>query len=179
MPQSLVLLALALALVACRDADAPAPEPATGPPGETVVPEEPAARSGSGTLTLDGTTYPFDVLACDLSGETDDDYQTISGRGTTPEGERFDVFVSRDDSGGFLIHTVSFQTGEVIRGEGTVLEAQRMRMNGSWSSMRGGEAQPLVVIDGNRVTAEGRFSSDEALEATVTGRLEATCEQAW
>jgi|GEM_PF-3209605 len=179
MPRSLPLcLCLLLALTACRDAEAPdrsAPPPVTD--AAAAPPADPGARSaGEGTLTLDGTAYAFDVAICDLSGEADTDYQTLVGRGTTPEGEPFEVFVSRNDIGDILTHTVSYQTGDVRRTQGTVIEAQRMRMGGAWSSMRGGAAGPLIVIDGNRITAEGRFSSDDDLDATVPGRLEARCD---
>jgi hypothetical protein len=172
----LLPLCLALALAACTDADAP-PRDASQPVAqEAATPAPDAPSAGEGTLTLDGAAYPFTVVVCDLSGDADDAYQTLVGRGTTPEGEPFEVFVSRNDIGDILSHSVSFQTGDVRRGAGTVLEAQRMRMGGTWSSLRGGSSEPLVVITGNRVTAEGRFSSDDDLEATVPGRLEARCD---
>jgi hypothetical protein len=172
----LLPLCLVLTLVACTNADAP-PRDAEQPVAQEAATPAPDARSvGEGTLTLDGTSYPFTVIVCDLSGDADDEYQTLVGRGTTPEGEAFSVFVSRNDIGGILSHSVSYQKGDVRSGASTVLEAQRMRMGGTWSSLRGGSAEPLVVISGNRVTAEGRFSSDDDLDATVPGRLEARCD---
>jgi hypothetical protein len=169
-------LALALALAACTNADAPPGAAAQPVAQEAAAPASDARSSGEGTLTLDGTSYPFTVIVCDLSGDADDEYQTLVGRGTTPEGEAFSVFVSRNDIGGILSHSVSYQKGDVRSGASTVIEAQRLRMGGAWSSMRGGAAEPLIVIHGNRVTAEGRFSSDDDLEATVPGRLEARCD---
>jgi len=174
----LLPLCFALLFAACADAEAPT----TGtlaPTGPASAVGAPAAHSekasGEGALPLAGTSYAFDVAVCDLSGEADTDYQTLVGRGTAPDGEPFEVFVSRNDIGDILTHTVSYQSGDVRRGQGTVIAAQRMRMGGTWSSVRGGSAGPLVVIAGNRITAEGQFSSDDALSATVPGRLEAPC----
>jgi hypothetical protein len=63
----------------------------------------------------------------------------------------------------------------VRRGAGTVLEAQRMRHGNTWISTRGGPAAPLVEIEGNRITASGRFASDDAPDRVVDGTIEATC----
>jgi hypothetical protein len=154
--------------------------PDTDVPRVEAAHEEPAAATAGGeegTIRIGGTTYAFDVLACDVSGETDDDmYQTLSGRGTTPEGERFQVTVSRNDVAGMLVHTVSFAAGDVLRGEGTVREAQRMRHGQQWSSTFDGPAEPLIRIDSNRVTASGLFGSPDGSEAaSEPGSLEARC----
>jgi hypothetical protein len=171
--------ALALLVTACGGDDVPDPAAGTDRPAAAPAAEEaaaaPSADRGEGTLRLGETTYRFAVRACDFGGETDDMYQTLSGRGTTPEGEPFDVFVSRNDAGGMLVHTVSFQTGDVRRGAGTVLEAQRMRHGTGWMSTRGGPAEPLIRIDGNRLTASGRFTSDDDPDLAADGTIEATC----
>lgn len=135
---------------------------------------DPSLR-GEGFIVLDGARHDFDVIACDISGEVDEDYQTISGRGETSDGERFDVFVSRNDAGGILMHSVSFQTGNVAQGEGTVIEAQRMHMNGNWSDLHGGPNEPLIQISGSTVTAQGAFTVNEDLDNPIEGSLEATC----
>jgi hypothetical protein len=136
----------------------------------------PAGR-GSGTLRLGDTTYEFAVRACEFSGETDDRYQTLSGRGTTPEGEQFDVIASRNEVNDMPMHTVSFQTGDVRRGGGTVLEAKRMRHAGRWGATPGEPNEPLIRVTGNRIRAEGRFAPPDPsmAGAPVDGVLEATC----
>lgn len=136
---------------------------------------DPSGNRGEGTLVLDGVTYDFDVIACDFSGEADDTHQTVTGRGTTPEGEDFNLFVSRNDIGGLLAHTISFQMGDVASGGGTVIEAQRMRMNGTWNSLHDEPNEPLIQISGNTLTASGVFSVNDDLDDTMHGELTATC----
>lgn len=147
--------------------------------GSDDGPSGPSASRGEGTIVLGGTTHAFNVIACDFSGEVDDLYQTVSGKGTTSDGEDFDVFVSRNEveSAGQVIrvHTVSFQTGDVRSGGGTVIEAQRMFMNGSWTSLFDEPNEPLVKISGNTLTASGVFYVNDDLENTMSGSVTATC----
>lgn len=42
---------------------------------------------GSGTIVLGSNSYYFDVVACDLSGDYDDIYHTITGQGSLEDGE--------------------------------------------------------------------------------------------
>lgn len=171
----LATLAAVALLAACGSPDAPAtPDHDAAPLAETTT-EAPAGDRGQGTLQLGDTTYEFAVRACDVSGEADDMYQTISGRGTLDDGETFDVFVSRNEVQDMLSHTVSFQHGDVRTGQGTVFEANRVHSGGNWIDVHGGTAEPLVKIDGNRVTASGVFANDATGEQ-MEGRLEATCE---
>lgn len=137
---------------------------------------DPTGNAGEGTIILDDVTYEFDVIACDFSGETDDTHQTVSAGGTTPDGEDFDLFVSRNEVGGFLVHTVSFQTGDVGSGGGTVIQAQRMFSNGTWTSLHDEPDEPLIVIEGNTLTASGVFTVNDNLDDTVSGSVTATCD---
>jgi hypothetical protein len=168
-----LITAFALFVAACgptddRD-DFDADAPVAAAPGDQTL-------QGEGRLTLDTDTYDFAVEVCDFSGETDDDMiQTLVGTGQDADGEPFRVYASRNVVNDILVHTISFQQGDVRRGEGRVIEAQRMRMGETWNSVRGGVAAPLIEIDGDRLTATGRFSPDDDLDDTVDGRLEATC----
>jgi hypothetical protein len=178
---STLLIAASLFVLAGCGApeDVDSAPPHFGQPAPTTVEDEPAgarAADGEGTLQLGDDTYEFSVRACDFSGETDDVYQTVSGRGTTADGEPFDVFISRNEVSGILMHTVSFQTGDVRSGDGTVLEAQRMRSGDRWTSIHGDAAEPLIRIDGDRLTASGTFASD-ATGDSMQGRIEATCNR--
>jgi hypothetical protein len=170
-------LILALAVAACGaddgDTDDAADMDRIGQEAAGVI--DPAAPEGSGTLRLGADTHAFLVRACDVSGDVDDIYQTLSGRGQTELGENFDVFVSRSEAAGVLVHTVSFQQGDVATGRGTVLEAQRMRHGDDWISTQGGPAEPLIEIDGQSITASGIFASPDGSGAPVQGELEATC----
>jgi hypothetical protein len=180
-PSQSLVVAVTLLFAACGTDDANraattgtgGAEPATA---EAPAPGATTASRGSGTLRLGQTTYPFEVRICDLSGETDDMYQTMSGRGTTPEGESFDIHASRNDAGGMLVHTVSFQRGDVLRGAGTVYEAQRMRHGDAWMDMEGRPAEPLIRIDGNQITATGTFApTDPGAGSAQDGEVQATC----
>jgi hypothetical protein len=123
-----------------------------------------AQARGTGTLHLGGTAYDFAVRACDFSGETDGEvYQTLSGRGTLPSGERFEVIASRNAVEGKLVHTVTFYTGDVLRGQGTVLEAQRLRLHGTWLDLVDGPDEPLIHIRGNRLRVRAPFIPPEGV----------------
>jgi hypothetical protein len=168
-------LCTALLIIGCGNTDTVDDiEPHDAAVGESAPAVD--AGHGEGTLTLGGDTYSFAVRVCDFSGETDDDMiQTLVGRGETADGEQFDIFVSRNDVNDMLVHSVSFQSGDVRSAEGTVIEAQRMRMGGNWTSGRGGPAQPLIEIEGNRLTASGIFSPADDDSERIEGHLEATC----
>jgi hypothetical protein len=170
-------LSLLLVLAACGGDDSAASQtPADSRAADgAVAPRAANASAGEGTLRLGDAVHQFAVRACDVSGETDDMYQTLSGRGTTADGEQFDVFASRQEAGDMLVHTVSFQSGAAHRGEGIILEAQRMRHGDAWMSVRGGAAEPLIRIDGDRVTASGLFGDPEMSGEAVPGELYATC----
>ncbi len=51
--------------------------------------------TGSGTLTIVGTTYEFRVTSCDLGATQGPDGSTLSGRGTTEAGVGFTVAAYR------------------------------------------------------------------------------------
>jgi len=162
---SMLLLAFCtLLFVACDSSD---PD-GSGP--------DPTGNAGEGTLVLDGVTYDFDVIACDFSGEYDTTHQTVSGRGVHG-GEDFSLFVSRNEvsSGGqpILVHTVSFYYD--ADPTGTNVEAQRMRMNGTWTSLHDEPDAPLIVIQGNTLTASGVFAPTDDTDHTMSGSVTATC----
>ncbi len=135
-----------------------------------------SALRGEGTITLDGTSHDFVVEICDLTGEADNNYHTIYGSGETSEGQRFNVFVSRNRVGDHLAHSVSFQTGNVAEGEGTVIQAHRIFANDQWTSLFDGPDEPLIKITGNTVSAAGTFTINEDLENPISGSLNATCD---
>jgi hypothetical protein len=178
------LTAILLPAAACSDkgGDSPATgeSPSAGAAEEVdseKVPPEPSQRAGSGTLTLGDITHSFTVRVCDPSGESDDDQkQTVYGEGETEEGEPFKVFVSRNDVNDMLSHTVSLQMGDVMSGEGTVLSANRVRMNDRWNSAEGAQSGPLIEIDGTRVTATGVFRAEGGAHGDgVAGELDVDC----
>jgi hypothetical protein len=168
------ILLLTLIFVGCgggEDSAAESDTLATEP-----APVDQTAQRGQGTLTLGDRQYAFNIRICDFSGEVDDDMvQTLVGRGEDAGGEPFEVYVSRLDINGMLTHSISFQQGNVARGEGTVLEAQRIRTGDQWHSHRGGPGTPLIQIEGNRLQAAGIFTPADDDSDRTEGRLEATC----
>ena len=159
----LILAILSVTLVLGCDSSDPDPDP--GP-----------TNRGSGTLVLGDDTHDFDVIVCDFSGEADDQFQTLMGRGTTADGQEFEVFASRNQIDEMLTHTVSYQTGNVASGGGTIIQAQRLRMNGTWSNLLDEPDEPLIQISGNTLTASGVFTINDNLDDTVDGQITATCE---
>jgi hypothetical protein len=168
------LLLLPLFLTACGG---PAEDTTQTHESEAVSsPALTSADRGNGTLILGDDQYEFSVRVCDFSGETDDDMiQTLVGRGEMPDGQPFDIFVSRNEVNEILVHTISFQTGDVRTGEGTVIEAQRMRMGENWTSPHGGAGSPLIEIAGDRLSSAGVFAPSDDDSDRTEGRLEATC----
>ncbi len=133
---------------------------------------------GSGTLELDGEAHAFEVRACDFGGDSDEREQTLAAEGVTDAGEPFSVIVSRNDVDGMLMHTVSYQRGEMRRGDDrVVLEARRLQHDGRWQDDDNGPDEPLIQIDGNRLTAEAYFHPADTMasNSAVEGRIEATC----
>lgn len=175
--RSFGFIAVIALLAACGQPDAPEADIASGGSEASLARTAETASAGdkgSGTLQLGDVTYSFSVGACDVSGEFDGDYQTIVGTGRTPDGHPFMVFVERSGNANMTSHTISFQSGSVGTGGATVIEANRLRMNGSWMSLTGDPSEPLINVNGNRVSASGTFV-DEDTEASQPGRLEATC----
>lgn len=152
---------LAAALLGCDSSD---------------TPDGPHAL-GSGTITLGANTYEFEVIACDLTGESDQDYHTISAVGELPSGEGFDVRVSRNLLEDMLLHSITFYHGDIESGGGTVIETQRLFANGSWSNLYGDPNEPLIHIQGNTVAATATFAYSDDIDDTLPGSLEATCNQ--
>lgn len=138
-----------------------------------------SASSATGTLTLGPDRYAFRVTRCDLEGSEEDDGPTMYGTGTTEDGASFEVRAERTSAASLgLAHSVSFQSGDVLHGEGTVWEAMRRHGSGGhWSSMNApGHAAdaPLIQIDGRSVTATGTFVNDGTGQQRA-GSLEARC----
>lgn len=145
----------------------------------------PAARSPgtTGTVTLNGETYEFEVQRCTVEGDVDPERErTLNGRGTTPDGQVFHVYVTRMEVSNMRSHSVSVQFGDVREGE--VWEAGRTKStdesqpsDGWMDPLEGydGDEPPLIRISGNEISVEGKFMNDAAGEEVVEGSLQATC----
>jgi hypothetical protein len=154
------LLAALFSLAACNAAGDPLPEP----------------DPGTGLLRLGEEVLTFEVVSCSTYGEADAGAPTLAGRGTTGEGEPFTVHASRNDVGPVVVHSVSYRSGNVLLGLGTILEAQRIRDGDTWQSPRGGPNEPLVRVDGNDVSVTGVFSEPEMRSEPIRGALRARCD---
>lgn len=180
MRQTTLVFALVLTpALAC--ADPPAEDAGTVPAADASS----ATRSPgtTGTVTLDGDTYEFEVQRCTVEGDVDPERErTLNGRGTTPDGQVFHVYVTRMEVSNMRTHSVSVQFGDVREGE--VWEAGRTKsIDGSQPSDGwmdpledyAGDEPPLIQISGNEISVEGRFVNDDAGEEVVEGSLQATC----
>ena len=141
--------------------------------------------SGSGTLTLGGTTYAFDVRLCNLSGEKRLDSALygespprLHGQGRTAEDKPFQVFVHEHQSERSWSNTIT-QTVDLQRAGAPVLAAARSSPDGSrWNNAYGSKDGPLFSVEGQTLTAEGTFAhQDDAAKRVGTGQLKATCSE--
>lgn len=86
---------LSLALAGCGDGgshdETRAASAKTGAAGGATA-DVPADRAGS--FEIGGTSYPFRVVRCDLSGDSPDG-TLLRGTGTSPDGRRLSVEVER------------------------------------------------------------------------------------
>lgn len=136
-----------------------------------------AAQADRGTFVLDGKTYAFTVLSCDLVNDlASRSTYTLYGRGKTPAGENFEVFVTRTSVDGIVSHGA---TVRLTNAQGTrmISRAARSHVSDAWVDGVGDPVDgPLVRVEGNRIRVQGRFR-DEHNEVLGTGMLEATCRQ--
>lgn len=136
-----------------------------------------AAQQNKGTFVLDGKTYPFSVLSCDLVHDLESrSTYTLYGRGRSPAGENFEVFVTRTNVDGIVSHGATVRvTG--TRGARMISRAARSHVSDAWVDGVGDPADgPLVRVEGNRIRVKGKFR-DEHNEVLGIGMLEATCRQ--
>lgn len=127
--------------------------------------------TGSGTLTVSGSTYEFQVTWCDLGATQGPDGPTLSGMGTTEAGG-FTVTVDRTTLNDMTNHEVSV----FMHDGGGSLSSSRVKMGSGWMTNSGIVPDPLIQIEGQRVRATGEFE-DESGESGGEGTLEAECNR--
>lgn len=105
------LAAFSLIATACGDD----PDEASGAgTSESTLPSSDGAPTGSGSLIIDGVSYPFDADVCSLTPVNHEarDYE-LYVHGTGSDGDEYEVEVFRTSSGsGNLIEVVNFAPGE-------------------------------------------------------------------
>jgi hypothetical protein len=160
----------------CGDADPATDAAATAAVAapDAQVSEQESPR-GSGTLTLGGTTYRFEVFKYDLGDSPTFDEPTLYGRGRTDAGDNFEVLLERGDAAGFTTHGIDVMIyaagGMRTFSAGSVLSAA------GWLQSDGDiSLGQLIRIDGNRITADGLFVDGDE-EPVGRGRLEATVDR--
>ena len=125
---------------------------------------------GSGTLTVVGTTYEFQVTWCDLGATQGPDGPTLSGMGTTEAGVRFTVTVDRTTLSNMTNHEVSVY----MQDDSGSLSSSRVKMGSGWMTSSGIVPDPLIQIEDQGVRASGVFE-DQSSEVVGDGTLEAEC----
>ena len=127
--------------------------------------------TGSGTLTVAGTPYVFQVTWCDLGKTQGPDGPTVSGTGMTEGGVRFMVTVDRT-----TLNNTTYQEVNVYLMDGSgLLSSLSISMGSGWMTSGGIVPDPLIKIDGQHVSATGAFE-DQNSEPAGEGTLEADCE---
>ncbi len=169
------------------DTGAPADVPDTDDGSDDEA--QPASGTGSGTLTVDGVTFEFDVLQCGFNtNETGRDNVPFAlvGRGHTPDGDPFGVDALEAELGEDMdSQTISLWIGDSMPPERTY-QSTRMQMGdvttgtGETAAAESGLDWPLFELDGSRVSAEVGFTVSEGagaddLEVVGIGVFEATC----
>lgn len=142
------------------------------------VPSQDTRGAADGTLRVGERVFELKLLtACNLSeAEIESPDEMIRGIGTTGEGTRFSVVVDRILVGAGLVHSVGVTYGDVMGGRGYRAEAVRTRLAGGWTDEVGPFNEPLIVIEGRTVRAEGRFKVDSAgVQSVADGGFEVTC----
>ena len=124
---------------------------------------------------MEGDTFALEVVACDLSGETDDDTPTLQAEKEAPGGT-LRVTATREQLRGSLIHRIRVAIDDGSESP-PVQEAERTFGLGAWTSLRDGPEEPLLQISGDTLRAEGRFGPPHPnhMEHLIDGRLEAIC----
>lgn len=134
---------------------------------------------GSGSFEIAGKTYKFDVLQCNLKGDTDPEQaRTLYGSGKMPEGEKLSIFVDRNKIRGIYAHGIDIAISQPD-GKSTYYSASRVSTGNTWVSEHGADEGPLIVIDGSTLTASGVFDVTNGNSVKVAGKgtLKATCNK--
>ena len=127
-----------------------------------------ATSVGSGTLTIGETTYEFEVQYCDFASVQGSDASTLIARGETGEGKVFNISVDRGETS----ESIEF----LIIGE-EYFSASIMNLGSGWVDSRGPVDEPLVQIEGSKLTASATFV-DGTDQVVGDGVFEASCDDA-
>lgn len=145
-----------------------------------AVPAEGAVASGSadrsGTFELGGTSHPFRIIHCDLSGDRPDGI-LLRGAGTAPDGGPLTVVVTREStrSGSMQWEKATLYFGSITQGDMWTTRRGQLA-GGSWVPGDPGEPAegPLIQVTGNELVVEG-VMHHETRDATEPGVLRVTC----
>jgi len=175
-----VCLLLALASLACGEGsgttaadDEGALLVTAGAHAEGEAPSIPKDRTG--IFEIDGRTYSFLVVQCDLTGSSEDG-MLLRGTGTLPDGRRLSVEVERLASGETVNERATVYFGGLIDGDHWTARAIQWP-DGRWFADEvGSEATEgsLIRVSGNEVAAEGAYQHERD-DSTKRGRVHATC----
>jgi hypothetical protein len=162
-----LIAVIAAGTVACGGEDTP----------ETAAAAQDAASQevqAEAVMELGEETYTFEGARCDLDDSFDDDL-LVQASGTAPDGRRMTLEVERREVGETLHDRVTIYFGSITEGDHWNATANG-QPGGSWMTAAGGEPLdgPLVVIDGETLTAEGTFEH-ETRDETLMGSLRVSC----
>jgi hypothetical protein len=172
MKRSLLTLSVALAVVSACGSD-------RGDDASTAA--TPAASTQAvptGTFDIDGTSYSFRIVQCDLTGSAPDG-MFLRGGGELPDGRRMGVEVERlapEIAGaGTTFERASVEFGNFMDGDGwearaTSFDGERWVNDATQLVLDG----PLIRISGDELVIAGTYKH-ASKDSTAQGSIRATC----
>jgi hypothetical protein len=146
-------------------------------PDTAAASQNAASQQGQAeaVMELGEETYTFERVTCDLDDSIDDDV-LLRANGTAPDGRRMSLEVERREVGDMLHDRVTLYFGSMMEEDQWHSYASG-QPGGSWIVLDTREPLdgPLVVIDGETLTAEGTFTHETRDEARQ-GSLRVACD---
>lgn len=164
-------LLLAISPAACSETRT---DEVPGSANVSAAPGLDARASQDGSFEYSGTSYPFRIVRCDLTGQLYDG-MILHGAGTAPDGRRLAVSVDR--TGSDVVHQNAFVSFGDLK-DGDNWSASRTSLqDGRWFADEGATEPadgPLFQIAGNELFVAATFhrESDDVFQPGV---LRATC----
>ena len=123
----------------------------------------------TGTVTVSGETYTFDVTVCTFHGAQDFPVKMLSGRATDANGRLlFNIEIIAQETADTAQHSAQLTFTDRRQ-----FIAQYSRSGGAWTRMGEPAEGGLIRVEGLRIVADGLFKTSQEEEAPVS--VEVNC----
>ena len=131
----------------------------------------------SGALVVGDKTFAFDGGECSRSAIPGVwDMIIIKGKTRTAEGVELDLLIrSVDRGGGSISHEISLSKAGEMTAESQLYDTHSTHDDSGWRNLRDEDTGPLIIIDGNNVSASGVFADRKNNGYAGQGTLTVTC----